>query len=151
MVSRFQIEKGRITLMADLIREGRLFRVVRFEQTHRQLFLTSEPLAVDRTTTQVEVHFGNVRLMFLKPYYQKGLHIRRAGAEEFAVLKERHGLEPEEARYTWMLEAGGDSFVIGSNPSWREAEYEAMGDREVLFGSSSPWPPEFPVQSGIVG
>ena len=136
--------------MADFVRAGRLFRVTGFNPSHRQLFLTSEPLAVDRTTSQVEVYIGHVRLMFLKPIYRDGLHIRRAGANQFAVLRERHGLEPSDAEYTWMLEPDGESFVIGSNPSWREAEYTQMGDREMLYDAAKPWPPDFPVESGTV-
>ncbi|MEU9185843.1 hypothetical protein AB0D14_15065 [Streptomyces sp. NPDC048484] len=135
--------------MADFIRGGRLFRVVGFNPSHRQLFLTSESLAVNRTTSQVEVYIGHVRLMLLKPYYREGVHIRRASPDEFAVLRDRHKLEPGDAEYTWMLEPdGGDSFVIGGKPSWREAEYELMGDREALYDTSKPWPPDFPVESG---
>ncbi|MGW7409148.1 hypothetical protein ACWGI9_36575 [Streptomyces sp. NPDC054833] len=136
--------------MADFIRQGRLFRVVGFNPSHRQLFLASEALAVDRTTTHVEVYFGHVELMLLKPYYRDGLHIRRATPEEFAVLRDRHKLDPGDAGYTWMLDPDGDSFVIGGRPSWREAEYELMGDREALYDASQPWPPDFPVESGTV-
>lgn len=137
--------------MADFVREGRLFRVSAFNPSHRQLFLTSEATLVDRTTTRVEVCVGHVELMFLKSYYENGLHVRQASAEEFAVLRERHGIPAEDAAYTWMLERDGGSFVVGAHPSWREAEYELMGDRTSLYDASRPWPPEFPVESGHVG
>ncbi|MFF4491057.1 hypothetical protein ACFY0F_32110 [Streptomyces sp. NPDC001544] len=138
--------------MTDFIREGRLFRVIGYNPSHRQLFLSSDALPEQRTTTRIEVYVGHVRLMLLKPYYRNGLHIRRASAEEFAVLKDRHELEASDAEYTWMLEPdGGDSFIVGGQPSWREAEYELMGDREALYDSSLPWPPDFPVESGTVG
>ncbi|MFD7443206.1 hypothetical protein [Streptomyces sp. NPDC059909] len=136
--------------MTDLIREGRLFRVVRFNPSHRQLFLQSDATLVDQTTTRIEVYIGHVELMFLKPIYGNGLHIRRATAAEFAVVSDRHGIPAEDAAYTWMLERDGDSFVVGGNPSWREAEYELMGERESLYDPSKPWPPEFPVESGTV-
>lgn len=137
--------------MADFIRTGRLFRVTRFDPSHRQLYLVSEALAVDRTTSQIEVWIGHVELMFLKPYYRNGLHIRRAAADEFRVLQERHQLESKDAEYTWMLEPdGGDSFVIGGRPHWREAEGELMDDREFLYDWSKPWPPGFPAESGQV-
>ncbi|MDH6487229.1 hypothetical protein [Streptomyces sp. SAI-127] len=136
--------------MTDFIREGRLFKVSGFNPSHRQLFLTSEALREDRTTTRVEVRIGHVELMFLKPFYGNGLHIRRATAEEFAVLSERHGIPVEDADYTWMLERDGDSFVVGGHPSWREAEYELMVDRTSLYDASKPWPPEYPVESGHV-
>ncbi|KQX59446.1 MULTISPECIES: hypothetical protein [unclassified Streptomyces] len=134
--------------MTDFIREGRLFRVTAFLPSHRQLFLTSPATLVDQTTTRVEVSIGHVELMFLKPLYRNGLHIRRATAEEFAVLGERHGIPEESAAYTWMLERDGDSFVVGANPSWREAEYELMGDLQSLY--DAPSPPEFPMESGHV-
>ncbi|MFG2758046.1 hypothetical protein [Streptomyces wuyuanensis] len=136
--------------MTDFIREGRLFRVTGFNPSHRQLFLTSEALLMDRTTTRVEVAIGHVELMFLKPLYPHGLHIRQATAAEFAVFHERHGIPAQDAAYTWMLERDGDSFVVGGHPSWREAEYELLGDRTSLYDTSKPWPPEFPAESGHV-
>ncbi|MER7682673.1 hypothetical protein [Streptomyces sp. NPDC096934] len=136
--------------MADFIREGRLFRVIGFNPSHRQLFLSSDALYGQRTTTRIEVYFGHVELMFLKPYYEEGVHIRRASPEEFAVLQDRHKLTSEDARYTWMLERDGDSFVIAGNPSWREAEYKLMSDRQALYDVSKPWPPDFPADSGSV-
>lgn len=137
--------------MTDFIREGRLFRVVGYNPSHRQLFLSSDALPEQRTTTRIEVYIGHVRLMLLKPYYRNGLHIRRASTEEFTLLQERHKLEPGDAEYTWMLEPDGDSFVVGGRPSWREAEYELMGEREELYDASKPWPPDFPAESGTVG
>ncbi|MEU7279469.1 hypothetical protein AB0A69_11910 [Streptomyces sp. NPDC045431] len=134
--------------MEAFIREGRLFRVSGFNPSHRQLFLQSDAVAVERTTSRVEVSFAHVRLMFLKPYFRDGLQVRRATPAEFSELKERHGLEAEDAHWTWMLERDGGCFVVGSNPSWREAEYELMGDRRFLYDASRPWPPDFPVQSG---
>ncbi|MEV7075365.1 hypothetical protein [Streptomyces sp. NPDC093990] len=124
--------------MTDFVREGRLFKVSGFNPSHRQLFLTSEALRED------------VELMFLKPFYGNGLYIRQATAEEFAVLHDRHGIPTEDAAYTWMLERGGDSFVVGGHPSWREAEYELMVDRTSLYDASRPWPPDYPVESGHV-
>jgi hypothetical protein len=128
-----------------------LFRVTAFNPSHRQLFLASDATAIDRTTTRIEIYIGHVRLMLLQPYYRNGLHIRRVSPGEFAVLQERHKLEAGDAEYTWMLHPDGESFVIGSNPSWREAEYELMGDREFLYDWSLPWPPDFPVETGSVG
>ena len=137
--------------MPDFIRTGRLFRVVGFNPSHRQLYLASEALAVDQTTTRVEVYFGHVELMLLQPFYRNGVHIRRATADEFAALRERHRLDDGDAAYTWMLDPDGDSFVVSGTPSWREAEYDLMGDREALYDASKPWPPDFPAESGTVG
>ncbi|MFI8345759.1 hypothetical protein [Streptomyces sp. NPDC085596] len=134
--------------MTDFVRAGRLFRVVRFDPSHRQLMLRSEALAMDETTTRVEVCIGHVELMFLRPYYRDGLHIRRATEAEFAELSERHGLSADDARWTWMIADDG-SFVVGGAPSWREAEYSLM-DRESLFDFSKSWPPPYPAEWGSV-
>ncbi|MET9480692.1 hypothetical protein [Streptomyces sp. NPDC006638] len=134
--------------MTDFIRTGRLFRVVGFNPSHRYLFLQSEATLIDKTSTHVEVCIGHVTLMLLQPYYRNGLHIRRADPDTFAVLAERHGLEPDDAEYTWLLDPDGDSFVVGGVPGWREAEYALMDGRESLF--DGPWPPDFPADSGNV-
>jgi hypothetical protein len=136
--------------MAEFIREARLFRVVGFNPSHRQLLLCSDALAVDQTTTQVEVYIGHVTLMLLKPIYEDGLHIRRATAAEFAELRERHDIDEEDTEWTWMLERNGGSFVVGGQPAWREAEYSAVTDRASLFDFSKSWPPEYPVEWGEV-
>ncbi|MDX3109853.1 hypothetical protein ACIBO5_16570 [Nonomuraea angiospora] len=133
----------------EFTREGRLFRVVRFDPSHRQLLLRSEALAVDSTTTVVEVHIGHVELMLLKPIYRNGLHIRRASHAEFAELRERHGLGADAEEWTWMIERDGGSFVVGSQPAWRETEYPPA-DREWLFDFTKPWPPDYPAKWGIL-
>ena len=61
-------------------------------------------------------------------------------------MAERHGVEPDEAIYTWMLDPDGDSFVVASPPDWREAEYALMDGRESLY--DGPWSPDFPMESG---
>ncbi|MFD5474553.1 hypothetical protein [Streptomyces sp. NPDC127105] len=134
--------------MPDFVREGRLFRVVSFSPSHRQLLLRSDALAVDNTDTRVEVYFGHVELMLLKPIYEKGVHVRRATQAEFAVLKERHDLSADDADFTWMIEADGGSFVISGDPEWREADRKF--EDPSLFDFNQPWPPDFPVEHGSV-
>ncbi|MFG3283295.1 hypothetical protein [Streptomyces sp. NPDC048111] len=135
--------------MTEYISGKRLFRVVGFDPSHRQLRLWSEALAVEGTSTRVEVWIGHVELMFLKPYYRDGLHVRPATAAEFAVLSERHGIPEDDAVWTWMLAPGDGSFVVGGNPAWREAEYDLM-DGESLFDFGRPWPPPYPARWGMV-
>jgi hypothetical protein len=135
--------------MTDFVREGRLFRVVGFAASHRVLLLRSDALAVDGTDTRVEVYFGHVELMLLKPIYKNGLHVRRASEAEFAALKERHDLPAGDAAFTWMIEPDGDSFVVSGDPSWREAVREF--EDPSLFDFSRPWPPDFPVEYGTIG
>ncbi|MEU1518172.1 hypothetical protein ABZ490_39535 [Streptomyces sp. NPDC005811] len=123
--------------------------MVSFAASHRQLLLRSDATAVDNTDTRVEVYFGHVELMLLKPIYENGLHVRLASEAEFAVLIERHDLAAEDAGFTWMIESDGDSFVVSGNPSWREADREF--EDPSLFDFALPWPPDFPVEYGSVG
>ncbi|MER6097945.1 hypothetical protein ABT154_19200 [Streptomyces sp. NPDC001728] len=136
--------------MKDLVREGAFPRVSGFLPSHRQLLLISEATLVDGTTPRVEVCFGLVKLMFLKPLYRNGLHIRWASTAEFGVLSARHGDPAEDAAYTWVLDPDGEGFVVCAHPSWREAEYALMGERQPLYDPRGPWPPEFPAESGHV-
>ncbi|MFD5077788.1 hypothetical protein [Streptomyces sp. NPDC058371] len=135
--------------MPDFVREGRLFRVVSFAPSHRQLLLRSDALAIDQTDTRVEVYFGHVDLMLLKPIYEKGIHVRRASEAEFAVLKGRHDLVTDDAAFTWMIEPYGDTFVLSAEPAWREAA--RMYEDPSLFDFNQPWPPDFPVEFGSIG
>ncbi|MFC7840914.1 hypothetical protein [Streptomyces sp. NPDC057382] len=134
--------------MPDFARKGRLFRVVSFAASHRQLLLRSDATAVDGTDTRVEVYFGHVELMLLKPIYPKGIHVRPASEAEFATLKERHDLQAGDAGFTWMIEPDGDSFVLSANPSWREAA--RTFEDPSLFDFGQPWPPDFPIEYGSV-
>ncbi|MFD9243536.1 hypothetical protein ACFV0D_16680, partial [Streptomyces sp. NPDC059556] len=63
-------------------------------------------------------------------------------------LSDRQRFRGESGVYTWILDPEGESFVVASNPNWREAEYALMGERESLY--DGPWPPEFPAESGNV-
>ncbi|WP_406355487.1 hypothetical protein [Streptomyces sp. NBC_00658] len=135
--------------MSEFVREGRLFRVVSFAASHRQLILRSDDTLIDETDTRVEVFFGHVELMFLKPIYEEGLRIRRASETEFADLRERHDLAEGDASYTWMIDPADRSFVVSGAPSWREAAREF--EDPSLFDIRQPWPPDFPMESGTVG
>ena len=134
--------------MQEFVREGRLFRVVSFNPSHRQLILRSDATLIDGTDTRVEVYFGHVELMLLKPIYEKGLKIRRAGEAEFAELRERHELSAEDAAYTWLIDPAGGSFVVSGAPAWREAA--CVYEDPSLFDYTHTWPPDFPVESGTV-
>ncbi|KPH96792.1 hypothetical protein OK074_0885 [Actinobacteria bacterium OK074] len=134
--------------MPEFVCAGRLFRVVSFAASHRQLVLRSDATLIDGTTTRVEVHFGHVELMLLKPVYEKGLHVRLASETEFAVLRDRHDLAADDASATWMIDPGGGGFVVSGTPSWREAVRRF--EDPSLFDFSVPWPPDFPAEWGTV-
>lgn len=76
--------------------------------------------------------------MLLKPVY-RGIRVRPATSAEFEDMARFAGLETDARVWTWMLEEGGNSFVVSSEPSWREAPrpYAAPS----LFSASEPWPP----------
>lgn len=135
--------------MPEFVRKGRLFRVVSFAASHRQLILRSDDTLIDQTETRVEVFFGHVELMLLKPIYRRGLRVRRASEEEFATLRERHDIPADDASWTWMIDPDGASFVVSSAPAWREAA--CTFEDPSLFDFSRPRPPDFPVDSGTVG
>ncbi|MEU9185842.1 hypothetical protein AB0D14_15060 [Streptomyces sp. NPDC048484] len=135
--------------MSEFVREGRLFRVVSFAPSHRQLILRSDATLIDGTDTRVEVFFGHVDLMFLKPIYRKGLRVRRASETEFATLRGCHGLAADDASSTWMIDPDGGSFVLSGDPAWREGT--CRFEDPSLFDFSRPWPSDFPVESGTVG
>ncbi|MFF0097569.1 hypothetical protein ACFYSF_47905 [Streptomyces canus] len=135
--------------MPEFVREGRLFRVVSFDPSHRQLILRSDATLIDETDTRVEVYFGHVELMLLKPIYEEGLRIRRAGEAEFTELRERHDLSAEDAAYTWLIDPAGRSFVVSGVPEWREAP--CTFEEPSLFDYTHSWPPDFPLEAGTVG
>lgn len=135
--------------MSELVREGRLFRVVSFAPSHRQLILRSDATLIDGTDTRVEVYFGHVELMLLKPLYEKGLHVRRASDAEFEELRRRHDLVADDASHTWMIAPDDGSFVVSGAPAWREAVRRF--EDPSLFDFAVSWPPDFPAESGTVG
>ncbi|MEU1517290.1 hypothetical protein ABZ490_34935 [Streptomyces sp. NPDC005811] len=135
--------------MSEFVREGRLFRVVSFAPSHRQLILRSDATLIDGTDTRVEVYFGHVELMLLKPIYRNGLRVRRASETEFAKLRECHDLAADDAVSTWMIDPDGGSFVLSGDPAWREAA--CRFEDPSLFDFSQSWPPDVPVESGTVG
>jgi hypothetical protein len=124
--------------MSEFTRSDRVFKVWSFDVSHRHLILRSDPVAIDNTTTRVEIYFGHVEFMLLKPVY-RGIHVRPATSAEFDDVARFAGLDSDARNCTWMLEGEGNSCVVSSRPSWREAPrpYAAPS----LFSASQPWPP----------
>lgn len=135
--------------MSEFERTGRIFKVWRYDPSHRQLLLRSDPTAFDNTTTRVEVYFGHVTCMLLKPIYQGGIRVRLATDEEYERVAEIAGIDARSRNSTWFLEEGGNSFVVSSKPAWREAPRQ-FADIS-LFDLSQPWPPGPDVKYGAVG
>jgi hypothetical protein len=127
---------------------GRIFKVWRFDPSHRQLILRSDASAIDNTTTRVEVYFGHVEHMLLKPIY-RGIRVRLATAEEYGRVAGIAGVDEESRTWIWFLEYGGNDFVVSGKPAWREAP-RRFADVS-LFDLNQQWPPEPDMTWGEVG
>jgi hypothetical protein len=134
--------------MSELERLGRIFKVWKFDPSHRQLILRSDATAIDGTTTRVEVYFGHVECMLLKSVY-RGVRIRRASDGEYVRIAEFTAVKPESREWLWLLEDAGNDFVVSSKPAWREAP---RGFKDAsLFDFDQQWPPGPDVTWGEVG
>ncbi|GGR87770.1 hypothetical protein GCM10010269_28690 [Streptomyces humidus] len=114
---------------SEMFRADRFFQVWQYAVGHRRLLLRSSR---DRPPdTRIDIHFGNVDLMLLRPGYD-GLVIRRADDEECRKAGLDHGVEVAPGRLFVLgggLMSGGGlrSFVVSAPPQWHEDE-GAMDD-----------------------
>lgn len=134
--------------MSEFERPGRIFKIWRFDPSHRQLIVRSDPTAIDNTTTRVELCFEHVELMLLKPTY-RGIWVRLATDDEFDRVSGVAGIGQDSRAWTWLLEEDGNSFIVSSKPAWREAP-RRFADAS-LFDLGQPWLPGPDVMFGEVG
>ncbi|GGU65128.1 MULTISPECIES: hypothetical protein [Streptomyces] len=106
--------------MKTLFASDRKFALWSFNASHRQLILRSNPDRIARTVTRVEVYFGHVEFMSIRPSYSS-LRISEADQGEITEIAARipDGLRPGG---TYLLGRDLRSFVISAKPAWREAE-----------------------------
>ena len=105
---------------SEMFRSDRYFKVWQYSVGHRRLLLRSSR---DRPPeTRIDVHFGNVDLMLLRPTYD-GLVIRRADDEECGKVSLDYGVEVKPGRL-FVLGGGLRSFVVSAPPQWHEDEGE---------------------------
>ncbi len=102
----------------EIYRSDRYFKVWQYTVSHRRLLLRSTrdmPPA-----TRIDLHFGAVSIMLLRPSYD-GLIIRRASDEECQKISLDYGFEVRPGR---LFALGGDlkSFVVSAPPQWHEDE-----------------------------
>ncbi len=117
---------------------GRTFRVSSFNPNHNQLIVRSDPERGPDSATRIELYFGNVEYLALRPIL-RGVNVRPASVAEREIIRDRFGVE-ESLDYAFIVDDGPPlSFVISGNPSWREA-VRAVDDPS-LFDFSQPWPP----------
>jgi hypothetical protein len=108
---------------SEMFRSDRYFKVWQYTVSHRRLLLRSSR---DRPPdTRIDIHFGNVDLLLLRPAYD-GLVIRQAGDEECEQVGLDYGVEVEPGRL-FVLGGGLRSFVLSAPPQWHEDE-GAMDD-----------------------
>ncbi|MCZ0204543.1 hypothetical protein OZK63_03830 [Streptomyces sp. UMAF16] len=108
---------------SEMFRSDRYFKVWQYTVSHRRLLLRSSR---DRPPdTRIDIHFGNVDLLLLRPAYD-GLVIRQADDEECEQVGLDYGVEVEPGRL-FVLGGGLRSFVLSAPPQWHEDE-GAMDD-----------------------
>lgn len=104
----------------ELFRSTRYFKVWQYTVSHRRLLLRS---SMDRPpATRIDIHFGAVDIMVLRPSYD-GLVIRRADDEECAAVSRDYDVEVRPGRL-FALGGGLKSFVVSAPPQWHEDEGE---------------------------
>jgi hypothetical protein len=131
----------------EFARSGRAFQVWSYDPSHRQLILRSDPSRLDGTTTRVEVYFGHVECMLVRPTYHS-LRVRRASPGEFRRVSDFAGIPAEDMDSVYLIDPDGMSFVLSARPSWREAVRSRKDPP--LFDFSQDWPPSFDAQWGQI-
>lgn len=102
----------------ELFRSERYFKVWQFTVSHNRLLLRSTR---DRPpATRIDIHFGDVTLMLLRPSYE-GIIIRRGSDEECFAVSEQYEVEVRPGEL-FVLGAGLRSFVVSAPPQWHEDE-----------------------------
>jgi hypothetical protein len=103
--------------MADVLFESnRYFKTWQYTVGHCRLLLRSTRDKVGET--RIDVHFGGVRCMLLRPYYD-GLTVRSGTDADRRLLLSRYGLDPEPGEL-FVLAANMTSFVVSGPMQWHE-------------------------------
>ncbi|GGR36723.1 hypothetical protein [Streptomyces netropsis] len=109
--------------MSELYRSDRYFKVWQYTVSHRRLLLRS---TLDNPpSTRIDVHFGGVSLMLLRPYYE-GLVIREGTEKEHRLVASEYGVRVDLGSL-FILGQDLSSFVVSGKPQWHEDEGE-FGD-----------------------
>jgi hypothetical protein len=101
-----------------VFRSPRYFKVWQYTVSHRRLLLRSSRDVPPNT--RIDVHFGAVSAMLLKPFYD-GLVIRQPSEKEFGIIAEKGGPIPDGAR-VYILDGEYPGFVISGRVQWHEDE-----------------------------
>jgi len=95
-------------MTTDVFESPRYFKVWAFSTSHTRLLLRSTK--EDGWPTRIDLYFGGVSRMLLRPYYS-GLRAGPADPAELAAYRERYGEIPDRSTL-FMLEPDLASFVV---------------------------------------
>lgn len=104
--------------MSELYRSDRYFKVWQYTVSHCRLLLRST--RDNPPSSRIDVHFGGLSLMVLRPYYD-GLVIREGSSDECALLTSQYGVAVNPG-YLFVLGHDLSSFVVSGRPQWHEDE-----------------------------
>ena len=99
-----------------LFESPRYFKVWQYTVSHCRLLLRSTK--GDFVNTRIDVHFGGVSAMLLRPYYD-GLIIRYPSELELAYVVEAGGEIPDDA-VVHIIDGEYPSFVVSGQFQWHE-------------------------------
>ncbi|MCP3819226.1 hypothetical protein NLX86_14270 [Streptomyces sp. A3M-1-3] len=102
--------------MSELYRSDRYFKVWQYTVSHCRLLLRST--RDNPPSTRIDVHFGGVSHMMLRPHYD-GLVIREGTADECARLEQEYGVQITSGNL-FVLGENLSSFVVAGRPQWHE-------------------------------
>lgn len=103
-----------------LFESPRYFKVWQYTVSHCRLLLRST--RGDTANTRIDVHFGAISAMLLRPYYD-GLTIRRASEDELTFVTGASGEVPRGA-VVHIIDGEYPSFVVSGQVQWHEDEGE---------------------------
>lgn len=101
-----------------LFQSERYFKVWQYSVSKSRLLLRST--RDSPPATRIDIHFGAVGLMLLRPYYD-GISIRRSSEQERALVDVRYD-SADIAGELFLIGEELKSFVISAAPQWHEDE-----------------------------
>ncbi|MEU8782318.1 hypothetical protein [Streptomyces sp. NPDC048637] len=101
--------------MIKIYKSERDFKVWQYTVSHRRLLLRSSR---EEYGTRIDILFAGVERLCVKRIYE-GLTIRQGTSEEARRISEALDIEVD-AQSLYLLGHGISSFIISSQPQWRE-------------------------------
>jgi hypothetical protein len=102
--------------LSELYRADRYFKVWQYTASHCRLLLRST--RDNPPDSRIDIHFGRVGLMVLRPAYD-GILIREGSPEECHRISLDYGVEVAIGRL-YVIGGNLSSFVVSARPQWHE-------------------------------